>query len=267
MKAGAALGLLAGLGALNAIRGGREGTGKRFTGILDMLDGGGAGASGGKFEGGGLLSILGNLFAKPLEAQNKVEEIAARTSSRDRGSSPKPVLRETSQADAEAAMGLSPFGGTGPTVTPPDVLGSPQGLLAAQAANEAAMGLDPFGGVGAMRYSGRGNLGMPREAMQYSGRGTAEGSLGGMQYSGRGDVGMNDRTGMRYSGRGNVGMPAQPEMVYSGRGTSVGGFSPNLYASMIDDLRQIDPDFVNNADNQTLMDVYSTYVQNGGSLY
>lgn len=79
MKAGAALGLLAGLGALNAIRGGREGTGKRFTGLIDMLDGGGAGASGDRFEGGGLLSILGNLFAKPLEAQNNVERIAADT--------------------------------------------------------------------------------------------------------------------------------------------------------------------------------------------
>lgn len=79
MKAGAALGLLAGLGALNAIRGGREGTGKRFTGLMDMLDGGGAGASGDKFEGGGLLSVLGNLFAKPLEAQDNVERISADT--------------------------------------------------------------------------------------------------------------------------------------------------------------------------------------------
>jgi len=79
MKAGAALGLLAGLGALNALGGGRNGTGKRFTGLMDMLDGGGAGASGDKFEGGGLLSILGNLFAKPLEAQDNVERIAADT--------------------------------------------------------------------------------------------------------------------------------------------------------------------------------------------
>jgi hypothetical protein len=79
MKAGDALGLLAGLGALNALGGGRNGTGKRFTGLMDMLDGGGAGASGDRFEGGGLLSILGNLFAKPLEAQNNVERIAADT--------------------------------------------------------------------------------------------------------------------------------------------------------------------------------------------
>lgn len=79
MKAGDALGLLAGLGALSALGGGRNGTGKRFTGLMDMLDGGGAGASGDKFEGGGLLSILGNLFAKPLEAQDRVERIAADT--------------------------------------------------------------------------------------------------------------------------------------------------------------------------------------------
>jgi len=83
MKAGAALGLLAGLGALNALSGGRNGAGKRFTGLMDMLDGGGAGASGDRFEGGGLLSALGNLFAKPLEAQDKIEEIAARTSARE----------------------------------------------------------------------------------------------------------------------------------------------------------------------------------------
>ena len=81
------LGLLAGLGGLNALSGGELGamfggkaaTGKRFTGLLDMLDGGGAGASGDKFEGGGLLSILGNLFAKPLEAQNNVERISRDT--------------------------------------------------------------------------------------------------------------------------------------------------------------------------------------------
>jgi CBS domain-containing protein len=77
MRAADALGLLAGLGALNAVRGGREGTGKRFTGLIDMLDGGGAGASGDRFEGGGLLSMLGNLFAKPIEAQDNVERIAA----------------------------------------------------------------------------------------------------------------------------------------------------------------------------------------------
>lgn len=83
MKAGTALGLLAGLGALNAMRGGRDGTGPRFTGLMDMLDGGGAGQSGDKFEGGGLLSMLGNLFMKPIQAQQNVEQIATRASARN----------------------------------------------------------------------------------------------------------------------------------------------------------------------------------------
>ena len=157
MNAGTALGLLAGLGAMNAMSGKPYG-GKRFTGLMDMLDGGGAGQSGDKFEGGGLLSMLGNLFMKPLEAQQRVEEIAARTAARN--NTTDSVLPPKTQADAEAEMGLGPFGGTGPTVIPPDVLGSNRGLLAAQAANEAAMGLDPFGGTGPMTYSGRGG-GMP----------------------------------------------------------------------------------------------------------
>lgn len=75
MKAGTALGLLAGLGAMNAMSGKSYG-GKRFTGLMDMLDGGGAGQSGDKFEGGGLLSMLGNLFMKPMQAQENVERIA-----------------------------------------------------------------------------------------------------------------------------------------------------------------------------------------------
>ena len=75
MKAGTALGLLAGLGAMNAMSGKAYG-GKRFTGLMDMLDGGGAGQSGDKFEGGGLLSMLGNLFMKPMQAQENVERIA-----------------------------------------------------------------------------------------------------------------------------------------------------------------------------------------------
>ena len=82
MKAGQALGLLAGLGAMNAMSG-RPYGGKRFTGLLDMIDGGGAGQSGDKFEGGGLISALGNLFMKPMQAQQRVEEIATRASARN----------------------------------------------------------------------------------------------------------------------------------------------------------------------------------------
>lgn len=93
MNAGQAIGLLAGLGALNALRGGRDGAGPRFTGLLDMIDGGGAGRSGDRFEGGGLLSVLGNLFAKPYEAQDRVERIATDARSANGGMTLRPRAR------------------------------------------------------------------------------------------------------------------------------------------------------------------------------
>jgi hypothetical protein len=93
MNAGQAIGLLAGLGALNALRGGRDGAGPRFTGLLDMIDGGGAGRSGDRFEGGGLLSVLGNLFAKPYEAQDRVERIATDARSATGGMTLRPRAR------------------------------------------------------------------------------------------------------------------------------------------------------------------------------
>ena len=162
------LGLLAGLGALNALSGGELGakfggkaaTGKRFTGLMDMLDGGGAGASGDRFEGGGLLSILGNLFAKPLEAQDRVERIAANASANN---AVVDVLKDMAKG------------------------GTPTSRL--------------DGKDFPMQYSGRGNVGMPRSGMEYSGRGLLAGSPEEMQYSGRGNVGM-PRSGMEYSGRG-----------------------------------------------------------------
>ena len=140
MKAADALGLLAGLGALSALRGGREGTGKRFAGLIDMLDGGGAGASGDRFEGGGLLSVLGNLFAKPLEAQDNIERIARDTNAitqRDRMSA--------AMADEVRRRGLLQ-----------DAL-DPRGVSQ----------MRPMAPVG----SGRGTMGMP---MQGSGRGTMD---------------------------------------------------------------------------------------------
>ena len=153
MKAGQALGLLAGLGALNALGGGRNGAGPRFTGLLDMLDGGGAGQSGDKFEGGGLLSMLGNLFAKPLEAQQRVEEIAARTSSRN------------SQPKVNMTMGT-------PITEYSDSLLAP---VIPTTENTAAM---EDANLPAKQYFGRGNMGMPRESMQYSGRGILGGTQG-----------------------------------------------------------------------------------------
>ena len=51
---------------------------KKFLDFLDRFDGGGMGKSGEKFEGGGLLSMLGNLLADPYGSDDK-----ARMASRD----------------------------------------------------------------------------------------------------------------------------------------------------------------------------------------
>ena len=119
------------MGALSALGRGTDLQGNRFTGLLDMIDGGGGGKSGDKFAGGGLLSMLGNLFAKPYEAQQRVEDIANRASTRN----------------------------VTPNVAEPSITGNLSPRL--------------DGKDFPMQYSGRGNVGMPREGMEYSGRSDA----------------------------------------------------------------------------------------------
>ena len=130
MNAGGILGLMAGLGALSAMnKGGQGGTGKRFTGLMDMLDGGGAGQSGDRFEGGGLLSALGNLFMKPIAAQDNVERIA----------------RETNAAKSAAGGGAG--GGFTPPVTHQDPYMEEQIESRRQAEAQRMLGMnEPLGG-------------------------------------------------------------------------------------------------------------------------
>ena len=44
---------------------------RKFLDFLDMIDGGGAGQMGDKFQGGGLYSVLGNLMASPYGSQDE----------------------------------------------------------------------------------------------------------------------------------------------------------------------------------------------------
>jgi hypothetical protein len=44
---------------------------RKFLDFMDRFDGGGAGQSGDKFEGGGLLSLLGNLIASPYGSEDE----------------------------------------------------------------------------------------------------------------------------------------------------------------------------------------------------
>jgi hypothetical protein len=48
--------------------------GNGYQGFGDMVDGGGAGQSGQSFEGGGLLSMIANMIAKPRGSQQRQQE-------------------------------------------------------------------------------------------------------------------------------------------------------------------------------------------------
>jgi len=269
MKAGQALGLLAGMGALSALGRGTDLQGNRFTGLLDMIDGGGGGKSGDRFQGGGLLSMLGNLFAKPYEAQQRVEDIAGRTSARNvtPNTTTPPVLNQIvpsygaqeSIAQTENAMtrpynqsyNVEGYNVPAAAVDPRNFDPSTEPSTLTEAQKEALV---------------MGQQVVPINPATPTSRGGQRGGL--LDYSG--PTSRGGRRGERpllYSGRSDYDMP-DVGPTYSGRGISVGGFSPTLYASMVDDLIASGMgDFVDTADQETMMDLYSTYVQNGGKLY
>jgi len=47
----------------------------KFLSLIDMIDGGGAGQAGDRFEGGGLLSDIGNLLFRPHGYRDRMEEL------------------------------------------------------------------------------------------------------------------------------------------------------------------------------------------------
>ena len=46
----------------------------RYTSLMDMIDGGGAGRSGDRFEGGGLLSLLANELFRPRGYEDRLRQ-------------------------------------------------------------------------------------------------------------------------------------------------------------------------------------------------
>lgn len=114
---------------------------QKYKGLLDMIDGGGAGVVGNEFEGGGLLSVIANAIATPYGSSDRMREDmqAQRPMSRTDGGFGNGSINSVAsslrpQSRPEIASNLNPFGGAGPNVT---------GVAA-----ERGMGLDPFGGAG-----------------------------------------------------------------------------------------------------------------------
>jgi len=140
---------------------------RKFLDFLDMIDGGGAGQMGDKFEGGGALSALGNLLASPYGSQDE-ERRKARM----------------------AFYGSDNIGGP-PMATPPPVgtVGSGAPAPVAPPTPQERYGMNPpaaytppaqsplemFGGMAPApyspepQYSGRGTVGMPSQNYATSG--------------------------------------------------------------------------------------------------
>jgi hypothetical protein len=98
-----------------------------YQGFNDMIDGGGANASGQSFEGGGLLSMIANMIAKPRGSQQGQPE---------------------------------PMGGLLSPQARPAMLTQSQNVNTSQ---PQYPNTPPLGTMQPMQYSGRGNLGMPQQ--------------------------------------------------------------------------------------------------------
>jgi hypothetical protein len=113
--------------------------GNGYQGFNDMIDGGGAGQSGQSFEGGGLLSMIANMIAKPRGSQQGQPEQAM-------GGLLSP------QARPQMPMQAQPMQPQFPNTPPPGFQPPTQ--------NPHPQMYQPMTQP-PMQYSGRGDLGMP----------------------------------------------------------------------------------------------------------
>lgn len=88
----------------------------QFTGLLDMLDGGGAGRAGDKFEGGPLSGLLNMIGIKPM---GYFDRMSAQDSLAPAGRSPRPMVPGASPGVAASPVTTSPLIGT---LSPQDIM-------------------------------------------------------------------------------------------------------------------------------------------------
>ena len=141
----------------------------KFLSFLDMIDGGGAGDRGDKFEGGGIFSAIANMIAKPYGSEDEGRKRARMRAlglldtqptaapapvGRIGDNAPKPMLRPS----AEDRLMQQPVK---PMSAEDRLMGMPvkPNQMYTQAAAEAAMGLTPFGGSGVKDVYGIGRGG------------------------------------------------------------------------------------------------------------
>jgi len=107
---------------------------QRVSAMMDMINGGGAGRAGQQFEGGGLLSMLGNILSQPYGAEARgmnAPDASMRPVMRPQGRRPQGRRPQAPMPQQPMPTGLSPlemFGGQAPApYTPPDLQYSGRG--------------------------------------------------------------------------------------------------------------------------------------------
>ena len=100
---------------------------KKFLDFMDRFDGGGMGKSGDKFEGGGLLSLLGNIFATPRGSEDRAKKEAlagllGNTRPNMRPNRPASIAPAATPALAQSPLEM--FGGQQPAPYSPTMQGS-----------------------------------------------------------------------------------------------------------------------------------------------
>lgn len=91
---------------------------RKFLDFLDRIDGGGAGAMGDEFEGGGLLSLLGNLLASPYGSQDERRGDARRAFYEGQSGMDAPMPTTTGGLAPTAASLASPYSEPAPVYSP-----------------------------------------------------------------------------------------------------------------------------------------------------
>ena len=122
---------------------------QRYLNFIDMINGGGMGAAGSRFEGGGLLSMLGNaLGVRPYGYEDRLSEV-------------RPMARPAGLMPTQARPQL-PVTGMDETLVPGPIY-SGRGDFGMPAQNmqmPAEIG-NSGSGMAALQYGGRGTVGMP----------------------------------------------------------------------------------------------------------
>ena len=78
----------------------------RYTSLIDLIDGGGAGRSGERFEGGGLLSLLANALSRPYGYEDRLRDRKNDTGKAVTTSVDELIRQRAAMRDMERQRGL-----------------------------------------------------------------------------------------------------------------------------------------------------------------